>query len=172
MVHYCHFNWVWSPTMLNIEVCLHVTFLAVSIILFIVIRITDRIGDGPIRTVTSDTMLNNNGGNSGHGLENITCKQTLEVAEQFNSPLLTYFKLSTHSCSRIEFNKARYLCVYIHPELSFNNSRFIGCEWPSLFWVEYFATTTETRSTLWIGLINRTLMCWLNWTSQKKNVWF
>ena len=30
-----------------------------------------------IHTIMIGTMLNNNGGNNGHGLKNVTCKQTL-----------------------------------------------------------------------------------------------
>ena len=89
-----------------------------SVITTIVIRIRDRIGDELIHIVTIGTMLNFNGGNNGYGLKTFTCKQTLKVAEQFDSSLLTYFIRSTHSCTGIEFNKARYLCLYLHPELS------------------------------------------------------
>ena len=32
-----------------------------------------------IHTVTIDTMLNLNGGNNGHALKNVTCKQTLII---------------------------------------------------------------------------------------------
>ena len=35
-----------------------------------------------IHTTTIDTMLNFNGGNEGHVLKNVTCKQTLEGDEQ------------------------------------------------------------------------------------------
>ena len=47
----------------------------------IVIRITDRMGPSPIvtviHTITIDTMLSFNYRNNGHGLKNVTCKQTL-----------------------------------------------------------------------------------------------
>ena len=35
-----------------------------------------------IHTVTISTMLNNKGGNNGHGLKNSTCKQTLTDLDQ------------------------------------------------------------------------------------------
>ena len=51
-----------------------------SVILFIVIRIKNRrVGRlilCDLHTITLGTMLNNNGGNNGHGLKNVTCKQT------------------------------------------------------------------------------------------------
>ena len=47
----------------------------------IVIRITDRMYPSPIlfiiHTMTLGTMLNFNGDNNGHGLEHVTCKQTI-----------------------------------------------------------------------------------------------
>ena len=66
-------NW-YSTAM---KVSLHVMFLArVSN----VIRMTDRMGLSSIlsiiHTVTIGAILNNNGGNDGHGLKNFTCKLT------------------------------------------------------------------------------------------------
>ena len=52
---------------------MHNVFQPVSVIIFIVIRIMDRMGPSPIlsviHTVTIVTMLNNNGGNNGPGLK-------------------------------------------------------------------------------------------------------
>ena len=49
-----------------------------SIITTIVIRIMGRLGASSIiHTITIDTMINFNGGNNGHGLKIVTCKQTL-----------------------------------------------------------------------------------------------
>ena len=54
-----------------------------------------------IHTITIDTMLNLNGCNNGHGLKNITCKQTLAV-EDLHSNILDarpLVQFSTFSCS-------------------------------------------------------------------------
>ena len=57
-----------------------VRILLECILVFINIKIADRIGPSPIlliiNTITIGTMLNNNSSNIGHGLQNVTCKQT------------------------------------------------------------------------------------------------
>ena len=86
-----------------LKVCLHVTFFSrVSVIItlikcvhFIAIRITQR-EMGPstcptlsvILTATIGTMLNFNGGNNGHMLKIVTCKQTLMCTILYPVPLL------------------------------------------------------------------------------------
>ena len=77
---------------LNYKVCLHVMFL-VLVRYFHYYKICsfychqnnkEKKGQSPILsvilTITIGTMLNFNGGNNGHGLKNITCKQTFWVS--------------------------------------------------------------------------------------------
>ena len=64
-----------------VKVGLQATILTRALLSSIVIRVTDTIGPSPIlsviHTITIGRMLNVKGGNYGHGLKNVTCKQTL-----------------------------------------------------------------------------------------------
>ena len=72
---------------MHIKACLHVTFLAHVryyhhyCSLYCHQSNGKKIGPSPIlsvvHTTTIDTLLNVDGGNNGHGLNNVTCKQTL-----------------------------------------------------------------------------------------------
>ena len=67
----------------NVFQAMSVIITVIKCVLFISIRIMDRICPSPIlsiiHTVTIGTMLNFNGCNNGHGVKNVTCKQTFTV---------------------------------------------------------------------------------------------
>ena len=125
-------------------------FYLASVILFTDIRITDRImGSSPIlsviHNVTIGTMLNNNGGKSGHGLKNVKCKQTLNHRDSFAQWYKIYVNIRTvsmvystwrcwwfllwwwnksgmtrylrwkPSMYRCDFNTYKYILIKLHP---------------------------------------------------------
>ena len=53
--------------------------IAIKYVLFIVIRIMEKIGQFIIHTVTIGTMLNFDSVNNGHGVQNVTCEQAVRV---------------------------------------------------------------------------------------------
>ena len=78
----CYYFHYWKKPTSNVpfinygmKVCLLVTFVNPCPLFFIVSKIMDRMGDGPIvsiiHTVTIDKMLNNNSCNNGHGLKTL-----------------------------------------------------------------------------------------------------
>ena len=55
-----------------------------------------------IHTVTIITMLNNNGGNNGNGLNNVTCKQTLTANFSERSPTMSkHLPFTTNRTERL-----------------------------------------------------------------------
>ena len=99
-------TWLTIPSMKAFKVCLHVTCplftpWLFSIVLMVMVWITDRIGPSSIlsiiHTVTIGTMLNNKGDKNGH----VMCKQTLIPDLAHRIVLYQYIQIQYHGCSKL-----------------------------------------------------------------------
>ena len=92
---------LWTHTSLpSLKVCLHVRFFkSVSVILLIVIRIIDRVGQSPvlaiIHTITIGTMLNFNDGNNVQWLNNVALDRMVRIQWGFYTFLEIGYSSST-----------------------------------------------------------------------------